>query len=112
MSKLAVRKKRVKRSVEIGTVEATAGNLVTDPDARIEAIQSLTPLGLQVVSEELERAVIKLAGHEQTRIGGKMEAAYSVTDGSRSLSHECTGPTDTGALGVCYGEGVSLELCL
>ena len=69
MSKLAVRKKGVKRTVEIGTVETAAGDLVSELDARTEAIQLLIPLGLQAVSEELERAVIELVAPRYQRKG-------------------------------------------
>ena len=67
MGKVVSRNKRVKRTVEIGTVEAGAGELVTDLDARIEAIQLLIPLGLEAVKEELQKAVAELAGPRYRR---------------------------------------------
>ncbi len=45
MGKLSARKKRLKRTVEIGTVDPAAGAVAEDLDARIEAIQLLVPLG-------------------------------------------------------------------
>ena len=69
MGKLAERKKRVKRTVSIGTVVPEAVELVEDLDARIEAIQMLIPLGLQAVTEELQRAVVELAGPRYERKG-------------------------------------------
>ena len=62
MGELVSQRKRVKHAVEIGTVEAGAGELATELDARIEAIQPLIPLGLEAVREELQRAVVELAG--------------------------------------------------
>ncbi len=67
MGKLGSRNKRVKRVVEIGTVETGAGELVTELDARIEAIQLLIPLGLEAVREELQKAVVELAGPRYQR---------------------------------------------
>jgi len=69
MGKLAARKKRVKRTVSIGTVDPSAVAPVEDLDARIEAIQLLIPLGLQAVTEELQRAVVELAGPRYQRKG-------------------------------------------
>ena len=54
MSKLAARKKRVKRTVTIGRVVPEAVEQVEDLDSRIEAIQWLIPLGLKAVTEELQ----------------------------------------------------------
>ena len=62
MSKLAARNKRVKRTVSIGRVAPETVEQVADLDSRIEAIQWLIPLGLKAVTEELQRAVIELAG--------------------------------------------------
>ena len=62
MSKLAARKKGVKRTVSIGKVAPETAEQVEDLDGRIEAIQWLIPLGLQAVAEELQRAVVELAG--------------------------------------------------
>lgn len=67
MGKLAARKNRVKRTVKIGTVNPAAEELIEGLDARIEAIQMLVPLGLQAVAEELERAVVELAGPRYQR---------------------------------------------
>ena len=67
MSKLAARKKRVKRTVSIGRVVPEAVEQVEDLDSRIEAIQWLIPLGLKAVTEELQRAVIELAGPRYER---------------------------------------------
>ena len=67
MSKLAARKKRVKRTVSIGNVAPEAVEQVADLNGRIEAIQWLIPLGLEAVSEELQRAVIELAGPRYER---------------------------------------------
>ena len=67
MGKLAARKKRVKRMVEIGAVDRKAAAAVTDLDARLEAIQLLVPLGLEAVAEELQRAVADLAGARYQR---------------------------------------------
>ena len=69
MSKLAARKKRVKRTVSIGRVVPEAVEQVEDLDSRIEAIQWLIPLGLKAVTEELHRAVIELAGPRYQRKG-------------------------------------------
>ena len=67
MGKPSARKKRVKRTVEIGTVDPAAGAVAEDLDARIEAIQLLVPLGLEAVAEELQRAVMELAGRRYQR---------------------------------------------
>ena len=67
MGKLAARKNRGKRTVVIGTVNPVAEELIEGLDARIEAIQMLVPLGLQAVAEELERAVVELAGPRYQR---------------------------------------------
>ena len=67
MRKLAARKKRVKRTVSIGRVVPEAVSQVEDLDSRIEAIQWLIPLGLKAVTEELQRAVIELAGPRYER---------------------------------------------
>ena len=67
MGELVSQRKRVKHAVEIGTVEVGAGELVTELDARIEAIQLLIPLGLEAVREELQRAVVELAGSRYQR---------------------------------------------
>lgn len=67
MGKLAARKNRVKRTVKIGAVNPAAEELIEGLDARIEAIQMLVPLGLQAVAEELERAVVELAGPRYQR---------------------------------------------
>ena len=67
MSKLATRKKRVKRTVSIGRVLPETVEQVADLNGRIEAIQWLIPLGLEAVSEELQRAVIELAGPRYER---------------------------------------------
>jgi putative transposase len=67
MSKLAARKKRVKRTVSIGRVLPEAVEQVADLNGRIEAIQWLIPLGLEAVSEELQRAVVELAGPRYER---------------------------------------------
>jgi len=67
MSKLAARKKRVKRTVSIGRVAPETVEQVADLDSRIEAIQWLIPLGLKAVTEELQRAVIELAGPRYER---------------------------------------------
>ena len=69
MGKLAAPKKRVKRTVSIGTADPAAVGLVEGLDARIEAIQLLIPLGLQAVAEELQRAVEELAGPRYERKG-------------------------------------------
>ena len=67
MGKLAARKNRVKRTVQIGAVNPASEELIEGLDARIEAIQMLVPLGLQAVAEELERAVVELAGPRYQR---------------------------------------------
>ena len=67
MSKLAARKKRVKRTVSIGRVAPETVEQVADLDSRIEAIQWLIPLGLKAVTEELQRVVIELAGPRYER---------------------------------------------
>jgi len=69
MSKLAARKKRVKRTVSIGRVAPETVEQVADLDSRIEAIQWLIPLGLKAVTEELQRAVVDLAGPRYERKG-------------------------------------------
>jgi|TARA_B100000315_G_C14521293_1_gene561666 transposase-like protein len=69
MSKLSARKKRVKRTVSIGKVAPEAVGQVEDLDGRIEAIQWLIPLGLKAVTEELQRAVVELAGPRYERKG-------------------------------------------
>ena len=67
MSKLSARKKRVKRNVEIGILAPEAVECVDPLDGRIAAIQLLIPLGLQAVTEELQQAVIDLAGERYQR---------------------------------------------
>ena len=67
MSKLAARKKRVKRTVSIGRVTPETVEQVADLDSRIEAIQWLILLCLKAVTEELQRAVIELAGPRYER---------------------------------------------
>jgi putative transposase len=67
MGKLSARKKRVKRTVRIGTVAPEAVSQMEDLDGRIEAIQLLIPLGLQAVTEELQKAVVELAGPRYQR---------------------------------------------
>ena len=67
MSKLSARKKRVKRNVEIGIVAPEAVEYVDPLDGRIAAIQLLIPLGLQAVTEELQQAVVDLAGERYQR---------------------------------------------
>ena len=69
MSKLSARKRRVKRTVSIGKVAPEAVGQVEDLDGRIEAIQWLIPLGLKAVTEELQRAVVELAGPRYERKG-------------------------------------------
>ena len=69
MSKLAARKKRVKRTVSIGRVAPETVEQVADLDSRIEAIQWLIPLGLKAVTEELQRAVVELTGPRYERKG-------------------------------------------
>ena len=69
MSKLSARKKGVKRTVSIGKVAPETAEQVEDLDGRIEAIQWLIPLGLQAVAEELQRAVVELAGPWYQRKG-------------------------------------------
>ena len=67
MGKLSARKKMVKRNVEIGIVAPEAVEYVDPLDGRIAAIQLLIPLGLQAVTEELQQAVIDLAGERYQR---------------------------------------------
>ena len=67
MAKLSARNKHVKRTVKIGKVSPEVGAQMEDVDARIEAIQLLIPLGLQAVTEELQRAVVELAGPRYER---------------------------------------------
>ena len=55
MGKLSARKKAVKRTVGIGNVAFAAVSHVEDLDARIETIQLLIPLGLQALTDELQR---------------------------------------------------------
>ena len=69
MSKLSARKRRVKRTGSIGKVAPEAVGQVEDLDGRIEAIQWLIPLGLKAVTEELQRAVVELAGPRYERKG-------------------------------------------
>ena len=69
MSKLSARKRRVKRTVSIGKVAPEAVGQVEDLDGRIEAIQWRIPLGLKAVTEELQRAVVELAGPRYERKG-------------------------------------------
>ena len=69
MSTLSARKKGVKRTVSIGKVAPETAEQVEDLDGRIEAIQWLIPLGLQAVAEELQRAVVELAGPRYQRKG-------------------------------------------
>ena len=80
MSKLAARKKRVKRNVEIGILAPEAVECVDPLDGRIAAIQLLIPLGLQAVTEELQQAVIDLARQTGLAIGGDA----SLLDGIRT----------------------------
>ena len=67
MSKLAARKKRVKRTVSIGKVIPEMVEQVEDLDSRVEAIQWLILLGLKAVTEELQKAVVELAGPRYER---------------------------------------------
>jgi len=67
MSKLSARKKRVKRTVRVGKVANETVSQMEDLDGRLEAIQLLIPLGLQAVSEELQRAVVELVGPRYQR---------------------------------------------
>jgi len=67
VAKLSARKKHVKRVVNIGEVAPETVAQVEDVDARIEAIQLLIPLGLQAVTEELQQAVVDLAGPRYQR---------------------------------------------
>ena len=67
MGKLSARNNRVKRTVKIGKVTPEAVEHVDDLDGRIEAIQLLIPLGLQAVAEELQQAVVELAGPRYQR---------------------------------------------
>ena len=67
MGKLSARNKGVKRTVKMGNMSPAAMSGVDDLDGRIEAIQLLIPLGLQAVAEELERAVVELAGERYQR---------------------------------------------
>ena len=69
MSKVASSKRCVKRTVSIGKVAPETVAQMEDLDSRIEAIQLLIPLGLQAVSEELQRAVLELAGPRYARKG-------------------------------------------
>tara|TARA_Y100001001_G_scaffold157312_1_gene175319 strand:+ start:147 stop:1367 length:1221 start_codon:yes stop_codon:yes gene_type:complete len=55
--------------VSIGKVAPEAVGQVEDLDGRIEAIQWLIPLGLKAVTEELQRAVVELAGPRYERKG-------------------------------------------
>ena len=71
MSKLSGPRKQVKRSLEIGPVNAEGAALTGDLDTRIEVIQCLIPLGLQAVAEELQRAVEGLAGPRYQRKGAE-----------------------------------------
>ena len=67
MGKLSARNKGFKRTVKIGDVGTDVVGEVGDLDGRIEMIQPLIPLGLQAVAEELERAVVELAGPRYQR---------------------------------------------
>ena len=67
MGKLSARKKMVKRNVEIGIVAPEAVEYVDPLDGRIAAIQLLIPLGLQAITEELQQAVVDLAGERYQR---------------------------------------------
>ena len=67
MGKLSAGKKVVKRTVKMGNVSSEAVTGVEDLDGRIEMIQLLIPLGLQAVAEELEQAVVELAGPRYQR---------------------------------------------
>ena len=74
MGKLSARKKHVKRTVDIGNVASEAVAQVEGLDARIEAIQLLIPLGLQAVTDELQQAVVELAGVILPQESGHLEA--------------------------------------
>ena len=54
--------------VSIGAVNPAPEELLADLDARVEAIQLLIPLGLQAVAEEIDRAVVELAGARYQRL--------------------------------------------
>lgn len=69
MGKLSASKKGVKRTVKVGRVVPEAMAQMEDLDARVEAIQLLIPLGLKAVTEELQRAVLELAGPRYQRKG-------------------------------------------
>ena len=53
--------------MSIGKVAPETAEQVEDLDGRIEAIQWLIPLGLQAVAEELQKAVVELAGPRYQR---------------------------------------------
>jgi hypothetical protein len=76
VAKLSARNKHVKRTVKIGKVSPEVGVAVEEVDARIEAIQLLIPLGLQAVTEGLQRAVVEMAGPQ-----------YGRKDADQSLRH-------------------------
>ena len=55
--------------MKVGEVVPEAMAQMEDWDARVEAIQLLIPLGLEAVAEELQRAVLELAGPRYERKG-------------------------------------------
>jgi hypothetical protein len=67
VTKLSARNKHVKRSVEIGNVVPGTSAQMEAVDARVEAIQLLIPLGLEAVAEQLQQAVVELAGARYER---------------------------------------------
>ena len=67
MAKLSARNQRVKRSVKVGDVAPEVSAQTEALDGRIEAIQLLIPLGMEAVIEELQRAVVDLAGPRYQR---------------------------------------------
>ena len=67
MGKLSARKKRVKQRVKIGKVAPETVAHVESLDARVEALQLLILLGLQAVTDELQQAVVELAGPRYQR---------------------------------------------
>ena len=83
MSKLSARKRRVKRTVSIGKVASEAVGQVEDLDGRIEAIQWRISLGLKAVTEELQRAVVELAGPRYERKGSRR--AYQALQTPRQI---------------------------
>ena len=79
-------KEAFKRTVDIGSAAVETVEQVEALDGRM--IQWLIPLGLQAVTEELQRAVVELAGRRYERKGSDQSQPGSVYLGDQKLPVE------------------------